>query len=151
MSTSTPVSIVLIGLHAEIGAPIAEGLRPDWEVVRMIQSFEAAKADLPYILQGQAPPTAPINSVGSGDYSRPVRAVIFGRGFTQEQAETLYGLYSAEAKEPVLWVAGAAANRGPGTEPPPGVEKIMVPIFKEILKKGVEGGEGKGKSELVLY
>ncbi|RWA05108.1 hypothetical protein EKO27_g9998 [Xylaria grammica] len=158
MSLASPVPIVLVGIHTEIGAPIAEALRPDWDVVRFIQTFEAAQNDLPYILRGEAPPTAPTNSVGSGDYSRPVRAILFGRGFTQQQAETLHGLYSGEATVPVLWGAGAAAKRGPSTEPPPGVEKIMVPILRGVLedwKKGVEGkgeGEGEGKKgELVLY
>ncbi|TGJ85556.1 hypothetical protein E0Z10_g3206 [Xylaria hypoxylon] len=157
MSTLTPpVSIVLVGIHTEIGGPVAEGLRPDWDIVRFIQTFEEAQSDLPYILRGEAPPTAPSNSVGSEDYSRPVRAILFGRGFTQQQAETLYGLYSSEAKVPVLWGAGAAANRGPGTEPPPGVEKVMVPIFRGLLenwKKEVERkGEGEAKKgDLVLY
>ncbi|KAI1422700.1 hypothetical protein F5Y12DRAFT_799302 [Xylaria sp. FL1777] len=159
MSTLTPpVPIVLIGIHTEIGSAVAEGLRPEWEVVRFIQTFEAAKADLPHILRGAAPPDAPTNTVGSGDYARPVRAVLLGRGFTQQQAEALYALYGDVAAESVLWAAGAEANRRPGTGPPPGIEKIIVPMFRGVLedwKKRVEGegvGEGKKKKgELVLY
>ncbi|KAI0503226.1 hypothetical protein F5B22DRAFT_560747 [Xylaria bambusicola] len=160
MSSSTlpsPVPIVLIGIHTEIGRSVAEALRPDWDIVRFIQTYEAAQADLPYLLKGEAPPAAPTNSVGSGNYSQPARAVLFGRGFTQQQAETLYEQHADSATSPpVLWAAGAEANRKPlpaGIEVPPNVDKIVVPIFKGLLedwKKKVEG-EGKKEGELVLY
>ncbi|KAK5626619.1 hypothetical protein RRF57_002334 [Xylaria bambusicola] len=154
MSSSTltsPIPIVLIGIHTEIGRPVAE-------IVRFIQTYEAAQADLPYLLRGEAPPNAPTNSVGSGDYSRPAHAVLFGRGFTQQQAEMLYAQHAASvASPPVLWAAGAEANRKPlpaGVEIPPNVDKIVVPIFKGLLeewkKKTVEV-EGKKEGELVLY
>ncbi|KAI1108583.1 hypothetical protein F5Y14DRAFT_74908 [Nemania sp. NC0429] len=152
MSTSTAsVPIAMIGLHTSIGEPVAQGLRPEWEVTRFMQSFEAAKADLPYLLRGEAPPTAPTNTVGSHDYSRPVRAVFFGRGFTQQQGEELYALYKDVAPS-VLWAVGAEAEpRAPGAvvTPPPGAEKIIVPAFRGILEKWVQEGADKGR--LVLY
>ncbi|KAI1186004.1 hypothetical protein F5B17DRAFT_405790 [Nemania serpens] len=152
MSTSTPpVPIALIGIHTSIGEPVAAALRPDYDVTRFVQTFEAAKADLPHLLRGSEPPTAPTNAVGSHDYSRPVRAVLFGRGFTQQEAETLYGLYKDVAPS-VLWVAGAETGRPPGgvvAEPPPGVEKIVVPVFRGVLEKWVQ--EGAEKGGLVLY
>ncbi|KAI1122588.1 hypothetical protein F5Y10DRAFT_71607 [Nemania abortiva] len=141
------VAIALVGLHTEIGAPVAEGLRPEWDVTRFIQSFEAAKADLPYLLSGEAPPNPPTNDVGSGTYSSPVRAVVFGRGFTQQQAEELHALYNDLAPS-VVWLAGSAATRPAGAGPPANVEKTLVPMFRakleELVKDGAEGG-------LVLY
>lgn len=116
-----------------------------------MQTFEAAKMDLPYLLRGEAPPTAATNAVGSGDYARPVRAVLLGRGFTQQQAETLYGLYKDVAPAgAVLWVAGAETTRPAGvTGPPPGVEKIIVPLFRGLLEKWAQ--EGAEEGGLVLY
>ncbi|KAI1295179.1 hypothetical protein F5Y03DRAFT_399317 [Xylaria venustula] len=163
MSTSTltpPVPIVLIGIHTEIGAPVAEALRPDWDVTRFIQTFEAAESDLPYLLRGENPPNAPTNTVGSANVSpsNPPRAILFGRGFTQQQAESLFAkLKNEAAAESVLWAAGAEANRPPGiagSQPPPGVEKIMVPVFRGVLEawKGrVEKGDVREKGELVLF
>ncbi|KAI0425859.1 hypothetical protein F5Y09DRAFT_320675 [Xylaria sp. FL1042] len=165
MPTLTPpVPIVLIGIHTEIGGPVAEGLGPDWETIRFIQTFSAAKSDLPPLLRGTPPPTAPTNTIGTNAYGRPVRAILLGRGFTQAQAETLFALYKDESTIPpeeggVLWAAADEAKRAPGkagTEPPPGAEKIMVPILKGVLegwKRRVEAGEnvGKEKGELVLY
>ena len=93
--------------------------------------------------------------------------MLFGRGFTQQQAETLYASCKDATKEaerkvgPVLWAAGAEAHRKSGkvgAEPPPNVAKIVVPIFRGLLedwKKRVESGVGEvgeGKEEgVVLY
>ncbi|KAI8631667.1 hypothetical protein F5Y19DRAFT_473347 [Xylariaceae sp. FL1651] len=150
MSTLTsPVPIVLIGIHTEIGGPVAEGLRPDWDVVRFTQTFEAAKADLPHLIEGREPPNPPTNEVGSGKYGRPVRAVCLGRGFTQQQAETLRELYDGRAKEPLLWVAGAAAKKPSGNMPPAGFEKIAIRNFRDNLENWKKQGASKG--ELILY
>ncbi|KAI8950160.1 hypothetical protein F4801DRAFT_579776 [Xylaria longipes] len=175
MSTPTPpIPIVLVGIHTEIGEPVASGLRPDFDgtslppfpspsplhpplattnpsrptVIRFIQTFAAAQSDLPYLLRGESPPDAATNTVGSGDFSRgPARAVLFGRGFSQRQAEELYAA-NKTAAEGVVWVAGDEAKRPAGFEPPPGIEKVMVPIFRGALEKWVEEG---GKGGLVLY
>jgi hypothetical protein len=189
MSSSTltpPVPIVLIGIHTEVGKPVAEGLRPHWDsmsmvfpsspsplsnrmsrlsyadhvflkAVRFIQSFEAAKADLPHLIAGREPPTPPTNSVGSGmgKYDgRPVRAVLLGRGFTQQQGEELRRLCDddGQAAEPIIWAVGSEANRPKGlppSAPPPGLAEIVVPVFKGILESWK--GEGASKAKIVLY
>ncbi|KAI0436590.1 hypothetical protein F4803DRAFT_215986 [Xylaria telfairii] len=148
MSTpKTPISVVLIGIHAGIGAPIAEGLRPDFDVIHFIQTFPTAQAELPHVLRGEAPPTDPTNTVGSADYSRGgARAVLFGRGFSQAQAEELYA--ANKSFEGVAWIVGDDAKRPEGTGPPSGADKIMLGIFKEQLEKWVKDGE---KGGLVLY
>ncbi|KAI1276352.1 hypothetical protein F5Y07DRAFT_399608 [Xylaria sp. FL0933] len=164
MSTLTPpVPIVLIGIHTEIGAPVAEGLRPEWDVIRFIQTFTAAQHDLPSLLRGETPPSPATNTVGSHSYTRPARAVLLGRGFTQAQAEELFTLYKNETpvsagEGGVLWAAGAEDKRPAGVEgmePPRGIEGVMVRTFRGVLedwKRRVEGREGKGeKGELVLY
>ncbi|KAI0470796.1 hypothetical protein GGR56DRAFT_657656 [Xylariaceae sp. FL0804] len=73
---SEPVPVVLIGLSTEVGRPVTEGLRPEYEVIRFIQSIEAAEADLPHLLRGDEPPAAPTNDVGTHAYGRPARVVI---------------------------------------------------------------------------
>ncbi|TRX96390.1 hypothetical protein FHL15_002662 [Xylaria flabelliformis] len=152
MSTQTsPIPVVLVGIHTEIGEPVSAGLRPDFDVIRFIQTFAAAQSDLPHLLQGKEPPTAPTNSVGSGDYSHgPARAVLFGRGFSQQQAEELYN--ANKDIEGVVWIAGEEAKRPKDVKdiqnPPPGTDKVIVPIFKGLLEKWVKEG---GKGGLLLY
>jgi hypothetical protein len=60
-------------------------------VIRFIQSLRAAQTEVPYILSKREPPnsttTSSSSAIGSNDYSRGARAVIFGRAFTLAQAE----------------------------------------------------------------
>ncbi|KAI1744795.1 hypothetical protein F4680DRAFT_235385 [Xylaria scruposa] len=151
MSTQTPtIPVVLVGIHTEIGEPVSEGLRPEFDVIRFVQTFSAAQADLPYLLRGEEPPTPPTNSVGSADYSRgPARAVLFGRGFSQKQAEDLYN--ANKGVEGVVWIAGEESKRPKDADvqdPPPGTNKVMVPVLKGLLEKWVKEG---AKGGLVLY
>ncbi|KAI1437878.1 hypothetical protein GGR50DRAFT_643371 [Xylaria sp. CBS 124048] len=199
-SLTPPIPVALIGIHTEIARPVAEGLKPDWEIIRFIQSVEAAKQDLPYLLHGQEPPNPPTNDIGTSSFppssssfsfssssssssshtptphsptispptspstttstststtTRPIRAILFGRGFSQAQAESLYSLFQPTALEPVLWVAGAAANLPHGRPlpdgfaPPKGVEKIVVPAFLKELEKWRADGAKEGK--IVFY
>ncbi|GAP86623.1 putative conserved hypothetical protein [Rosellinia necatrix] len=155
MSSTTmtpPIPIVLVGIHADIGRPIAERLRPDWDVVRQIQTLEAAEQDLPHLLRGRAPPAPATNDVGSGAFDgRPVRAVIFGRAFAQSQAEALYGRFGADADAdaPVAWVACDNAKRPVGGDPPPDAGEIMLPVFRAILEDWK--AEDAAESRLILY
>ncbi|KAI2627128.1 hypothetical protein GGS21DRAFT_492959 [Xylaria nigripes] len=150
-----PISTVLIGIDSEIARRVTERLRPEWEIIRFIQSVEAAKEDLPYLLEGREPPHKPTNDIGTQRYTQPTRAVLFGRGFSQKEAEVLYDLFKNVGTEPVLWVAGATVNLPGGRElphgfaPPEGVDKIVVRAFRKALEKW--RGEGGVRDELVLY
>ncbi|KAI1322180.1 hypothetical protein F5Y16DRAFT_52575 [Xylariaceae sp. FL0255] len=151
--------IILIGIHSELGAPIAQGLRKDgFDIIRQIQSVPAAKADLPHLLAGREPPNPPTNNVGSGEYGRPARAVLVGRGFTEAQVNELRELFDSDAAEPVLWAAGkdtekakVQATMGSKNDdmPPPGYEKIIENTMRGLLRSWVDRGAKEG--ELVLY
>ncbi|KAI0401651.1 hypothetical protein F4802DRAFT_418451 [Xylaria palmicola] len=156
MSTTLqkPVPIALIGIHTSIGSAVAEGLRPDWDVVCFIQSFRDAQSQLPHLLRGSPLPESPSNNdVGSGDLTHgPVRAVLFGRGFSQQEAQTLYASLGAEgggSAPPVVWVAGDEARRPAGFDPPAGIERVMIPIFRDALEKWE--AEGASETKIVLY
>ncbi|KAI0189910.1 hypothetical protein F4808DRAFT_32012 [Astrocystis sublimbata] len=155
MSTpQAPIPIVLIGIHAEIGEAVAAGLRPEFDIIRFIQTQSAAHTDLPYLLRGENPPSATTNSAGSADFSHGApRAVIMGRGFSQAKAEELFAAYkditpTGKEEEKVVFIASSDATRPAGLEPPPGIEKIMVGVFREQLEGWVRGGMRGG---LVLY
>ncbi|KAI1177801.1 hypothetical protein F4777DRAFT_164864 [Nemania sp. FL0916] len=147
-SESTPTSavpIALVGRHDEVGSSVAEALRPEYEVTHFMSTETAVITDLPYLLRGESPPSRPHNennTVGSGaTANRPVQAVIFGRGFTQEQTSVLYDEF-VHISPKCLWVVGDAKNRGEGDGPPPNLAEIIVPVFKGLLKDGVgkDGG-----------
>ncbi|KAI1827581.1 hypothetical protein F4861DRAFT_491866 [Xylaria intraflava] len=143
-----PIPIVLIGLHTEMARPISEGLKPDYEILRFIQTQEAAKQDLPHLLQGETPPNPPTNDIGTEHHDRPARAVLLGRGFTTEQAEALYGLFKDAGPEPVLWVARAGANPRPAGGLA-GMEGVIISVFRSVLDEWRDQGADRGR--LVLY
>ncbi|QKX54580.1 uncharacterized protein TRUGW13939_01667 [Talaromyces rugulosus] len=121
-----PIPVIIIGRTAAIGATVAKHLAPDYEVIRFIQSLRAAKTELPYILSKREPPNSTTTTatsskcaIGSNDYTRGARAVIFGRAFTLAQAEEVRrnttnqlrvllesGNNKTEGKDAVTWMVG---------------------------------------------
>ncbi|KAI1502081.1 hypothetical protein F5X99DRAFT_380545 [Biscogniauxia marginata] len=148
-ASSEPFPIVLIGLHTEMGALVSRSLLPEYEVIRFIQSFEEAQADLPHLLAGREPPTPSTNDVGTHEYGRPARAVLFGRAFTPEQAAALKKSAAGSAKDAVVWVAGDPAGKPSGDGPPPGYEEVVAKTAKSIIGRWRE--EGAVRDETVLY
>ncbi|KAI5924567.1 hypothetical protein F4810DRAFT_664210 [Camillea tinctor] len=149
---SEPVPIVLIGRTTEIGRPVAQGLLPEYEVIRFIQSFEAAKAELPYLLAGSKPPESTesaTNDVGTHNYGRPARAVLFGRAFSQEQAEALKESTRGSAKDPVAWIVGDQKKKPAGDGPPPGYANIAIKTLRGVLDQWRD--EGAVKDDIILY
>ncbi|KAI1493669.1 hypothetical protein F5X96DRAFT_620832 [Biscogniauxia mediterranea] len=151
---SEPVPIVVIGLRTEIGRPVSQNLLPEYEVIRFIQSFAAAQADLPHLLAGREPPEPPTNDVGTHRYDadRPPRAVLIGRAFTPDQAAALRESSSGSAKEPVAWVVGDPAKKPSGATaggPPPGYADVVAAVAKEILGRWRE--EGAVEDGIFLY
>ncbi|KAL4769987.1 hypothetical protein BDW60DRAFT_94324 [Aspergillus nidulans var. acristatus] len=137
------IPVILCGRRVEVGKPVSDFLRPEYEVVHFIASPEAVHAELPLLLSGQDPQpavTSP-NDVGTHDYSRPPRAVIFGRGYTSEFVQQLKEAYQSHSPEPVAWVMGdpATAPTGP---PPPAYAEATANTVKNVLAAWKEQGEG---------
>ncbi|KAL4981227.1 hypothetical protein BDW66DRAFT_4786 [Aspergillus desertorum] len=137
------IPVVLCGRRVEVGQPVSDFLRPEYEVIHFIASPEALHAELPLLLSGQDPQsvTTSPNEVGTHDYSRPPRAVVFGRGFALDLVQELKEAYQSYSKEPVAWVAGdpATAPTGP---PPPGYAEAAAKTVKNVLAAWREQGGG---------
>lgn len=79
--------------------------------------------------------------------------MLFGRGFSQKQAEALYEKFgsssSGEKETTVLWAASDDAKRPEGAEPPADAEKVMLSVLKKVLEEWRAEGGKEGK--FVLY
>ncbi|KAJ5933893.1 hypothetical protein N7454_006222 [Penicillium verhagenii] len=149
MSSLSPLPIVICALDDQIGKPVSELLLPDIEVIHFIQSLEAAQREIPHLLAGNDPKSSTVNNVGCHNY-RPVRAVIFGRGFDMEDIAMLREKLAGIAPEPVIWIAGDPSRKPPpGAQPPPNYPQIVAGVASDILKTWI--GEGGSKDEVVLY
>ncbi|KAJ5671824.1 hypothetical protein N7507_000951 [Penicillium longicatenatum] len=146
-----PLPVVLCGLSTKIGKPVAEAMLPEFEVIHFIQTNDAALAEIPHLLAGRDPQSPHNNGVGSGNYTQPARAVIFGRGFSRSDVETFRAACEGVNQEPVVWVVGDPAKQPPADAPPPGegYAKIAAQGTKDIIIKWKE--DGAIKDEVILY
>ncbi|KAA8645410.1 hypothetical protein EYZ11_012051 [Aspergillus tanneri] len=148
-SSLNPLPIAVCALDDQIGRPVSELLRPDIEVVHFIQSLEAAQQEIPHLLAGNDPQSPQVNNVGSHNY-RPVRSVIFGRGFDLKDVEELRKNVAGIAPEPVIWIAGDPNRKlPPGTQPPPNYPQIVAAVASNLLNTWIE--KGAAEDEVVLY
>lgn len=111
-------------------------------------SYEAAEAELPHLLAGRDPQTQSPNDIGTHDYSRPPRAVVFGRGYNPQQVEELKKKCAGIAEKPVAWVRGNQADLPAGAAGPGYVPNITADMMK-VLKTWRDGGEKD--EEILVY
>ncbi|KAJ5776371.1 uncharacterized protein N7511_001382 [Penicillium nucicola] len=148
MSSALP--IVVCALDAEIGKPVSELLLPEFEVIHFIQSLSAAQTEIPHLLVGQDPQSPHTNNVGSKNYDRPVRAIIFGRGFDLKDVEALRNKVASLPSDPVVWIAGdPSRSLPPGAVPPPNYPQLVAGVARKLLDRWVE--DGAVRDEIVLY
>ncbi|KAI0159872.1 hypothetical protein GGR52DRAFT_586469 [Hypoxylon sp. FL1284] len=72
-----PIPVVVCGKAEIVGKPVAEGLKPDYEVVLFCLGAQATANEVPYILEGVAPPSQS-SQVGTGNFGARPAAVVMG-------------------------------------------------------------------------
>ncbi|KAI1206270.1 uncharacterized protein F4807DRAFT_234489 [Annulohypoxylon truncatum] len=82
-SASAPIPVVLCGKAEVVGRQVVEGLKPDIDVILFCQGSKPTAAEVPYILQGRAPPTQS-SYIGSGTYATLPKAVIMGMAWNAD-------------------------------------------------------------------
>ncbi|PTB35333.1 uncharacterized protein TrAFT101_011205 [Trichoderma asperellum] len=147
-SFTQPMPVVACGKIPAMGKSISQHLLPEYEVIHFILSYEAAEAELPHLLVGRDPQSRSPDEIGTHDYSRPPRAVIFGRGYEPQQVEELKKKFAGVAKEPVAWVRGNPADLPAGAAGPDYAQNIAADM-KKVLKKWRDGGEKD--EEILVY
>lgn len=128
------------------------------KVIRFIQSLRAAQTEIPYILSKREPPNSTPSDVGIGsnDYTRGARAIIFGRAFTLAQVEDVRqntvsqrllldesndSKKDMEGKDDVAWMVGdpnADLTQKPAVGA--GYAENAVREIKDVLAKRIEEG-----------
>ena len=104
------------------------------------------------LLAGQGPKTPSSNTVGTHDYSssRPLRAIIFGRGYPPEQVSELFGLFHGKGRRPVAWIAGDPEFKLPAAgKLPADYARIAAENTKMAFRRWEE--EGGEREEIVFY
>ncbi|KAI0435281.1 hypothetical protein F5Y09DRAFT_349617 [Xylaria sp. FL1042] len=68
-------------------------IRPEIEFIQFINSFEDAEINFPSLLDGNGPTSKIPNSIGSHDFRKTPRGVIFGRAFDPDDVKELDRLF----------------------------------------------------------
>ncbi|XXG99967.1 hypothetical protein Hte_006308 [Hypoxylon texense] len=150
--SSAPIPVVVCGKAEIVGKPVAEGLKPEYEVVLFCLGAEPTAAEVPYILKGVAPPSQS-SQVGTGNYSSPPVAVIMGAAWDAADVALVKAAIRQSA------AAGAAApvilrnDTGvPAPQPPaPGYAEQLIRRMRVTLGKLVDGEKLDGPEEGVVW
>ncbi|KAI0546527.1 hypothetical protein F4679DRAFT_557106 [Xylaria curta] len=149
MADSTqPIPVILCGKTMEVGETVTALIKPEIEVIQFIQSFEDAKANFASLLAGDGPTSKISNNLGSHDFTRPPRGIIFGRAFDPEDVKELNRLFRDATSQPVAWIAGHPAVRGPPV-PTPGYAEKAADNVKRALQKWMN--DGADSRDIVYY
>lgn len=117
-------------------------------VIHFINSLADAKNNIGELLAGNGPKTPSANHIGTHDYSKPPRAIIFGRAFTLEDVKELNSLYRGIASKPVAWIAGDP-DVVPPAHPDAAYAAKGADDVKKALKRWTEAGANS--EDIVLY
>ncbi|KAI0467409.1 hypothetical protein F4859DRAFT_525323 [Xylaria cf. heliscus] len=142
-----PIPIILCGKTLETGERVIAFLRPDVEVIHFIDSFEYAKDNLPDLLAGRGPNSPSSNQLGTHNYKKPPRAVIFGRAFDPAHVKELNQRCRGTGSVSVAWIAGDPAVKPPA-HPDLGYAQKGAENVKRALMEWENTGVG---SEDVIY
>lgn len=118
-------------------------------VIHFFQTSEAIQAELPPLLEGREPQAAASNDIGTHDYTRPARAVIFGRGYEMEEIERFRKAAAGHSSGPIAWVMSDPAKVQSNAPPPPGYANKVTDLVKSKLNEWKTSGAGE--NAVLLY
>lgn len=119
-------------------------------VIHFFQTSEAIHAELPSLLAGGKPQAAASNDIGSHDYTRPARAVIFGRGYEMAEIDGFRKAAARHSSLPIAWVISDPAKiQSNGPPPPPGYANTVTDLVKSKLNEWK--ASGAGENAVLLY
>ncbi|KAH7032976.1 uncharacterized protein B0I36DRAFT_382939 [Microdochium trichocladiopsis] len=96
-NTAAPMPVVTCGAHEAVGKAVIAGLKPEYEVILFCQGATALAKELPLLLSSPATFTPESSTIGSGNFSSPPRAVIFGGAWGPEDIAQVQGALAAAA------------------------------------------------------
>ncbi|TPX18311.1 uncharacterized protein E0L32_011809 [Thyridium curvatum] len=142
MTASIPIASY--GNNSEVAQAVRASLLPDYDVVHITLTLQAALSELPALVAGDtsAPPSSGLGSNAAAPEAerRVPRAVIFGGGLPEEEIR--------QVSEAVLGEGGKNKMKEGEGEADGGV-RIVVVRREDVLAKGVEGPNAEVIGEIL--
>ncbi|KAI6086902.1 hypothetical protein F4821DRAFT_119948 [Hypoxylon rubiginosum] len=150
---SAPIPVVVCGNREVVGKPVAEGLKPEYEVTLFCLGAQATAAEIPYILKGVAPPNQS-SQVGTGDYSKRPVAVIMGRAWDEADAANVKAAVASvglpEGAAPVILRCDTSVPVA-AQPPAPAYAQELLRRMRAALGKLVRGEKLDGPEEGIVW
>ncbi|KAK0614533.1 hypothetical protein B0T14DRAFT_570463 [Immersiella caudata] len=137
-----PTPILAVGAQEAMGQIAIEAMKPEFEVIHF--TLRAAVDDeIPLLLRGEVP-SPPSSAIGTGNWSVPPRAIIFGGAFTEENVKELKAkVYNGEGSpRKIPWVAVDGSKPRLQLQ---GNEKNYMADIASRFKKGLAELKEEGK------
>ncbi|KAH7313817.1 hypothetical protein B0I35DRAFT_435913 [Stachybotrys elegans] len=147
-NTAEPIPILLFGKSLEVGSTVTATMKPEVEVIHFMNSTEYVEVNLRSLLEGKGPKEPSTTSLGTHNYAKPPRAVVFGRGATPEFVQEMYGMLHGVGVGNVAWLAGDPSVVPSKDGPPPGYAEKAANTVKKLLLNWVDAG---AKDEGIIY
>jgi hypothetical protein len=75
-------------------------------VIHFVTSFEQAKAEFADLIAGRGFKIPSSNDIGTHDYTRLPRAIVFGRAYDPDDVAELNRLFRGAGSASLAWIAG---------------------------------------------
>ncbi|KAI1774220.1 hypothetical protein F4818DRAFT_76667 [Hypoxylon cercidicola] len=151
--SSTPIPVVVCGKAEIVGKPVAEGLKPEYEVVLFCLGAQPTAAEVPHILKGVAPPSQS-SQVGTGNYASPPVAVIMGAAWDAADValvKAAIGRVSLPAGQAVPVILRNDTSVPAPQPPAPGYAEQLIRRMRLTLGKLVAGEKLDGPEEGIVW
>ncbi|OZJ02276.1 hypothetical protein BZG36_05161 [Bifiguratus adelaidae] len=141
---SDPIPVVLCGKTEQIATTVIATMKPELEVIHLILTPDAGKAQIPALLRGET--DVPSDSaLGSKNYSKPPAAVVTGAGYDGQAVEEMRA--ACKETKPVPWLRPDTTKPAPPLGPEYG--KALVERIKITMKELAE--QGKMNEDVVVW
>ncbi|WWC64226.1 uncharacterized protein I303_106835 [Kwoniella dejecticola CBS 10117] len=131
--SSPLLRIILCGKTAAVGKEVIAGLKPEYEVVRFITSFEDARRDIPLLLSGNTKDLSKEEGTGSHDYTKIPDGVMLGQGYDKDDVADLEAVCKQQKVKKVPFFLGDRSKPAPPYGPLYGPH--IMKRAKEALEK----------------
>lgn len=119
-------------------------------MVHFVLTPEAGVKDLPLVLGGKAPETAPRSSVGTGNVSAGAKAIILGGGYTDSDFDSMHkAVNAANLERQPVWLRNDLTVEAP--PPGPAYGKAVVGRVKQVLAKLENEGSLDGSADKTFW
>ncbi|KAF2738613.1 hypothetical protein EJ04DRAFT_560616 [Polyplosphaeria fusca] len=137
--------VVVCGRNPKVSEAVRANLVPEYEVIHILMSLEAAQADIPDLLSGKAP-ADPASNKGSQNYTSTPVAVCIGGGYDDNAFDSMRKASTGLAGVPWLRPDKSRLAEMPPRNDPEGYGKATAERIKvaldDLREQGVFGKDG---------